>query len=163
MRQSNVNSALEFAAPQSVAYQELSRSSIGGRDPVEPDGSVNLIIQTNVLCQTSSRSVIPNREADEGPYNRGLTFKGACVSVRLLARSLACARDDGKNPNPHQRSSRFPFGSLARCNEHTRHEFILPSQRELQTSGDLRGRLSTSLRMTVRALTNRALSPIFRG
>ena len=55
-----------------------------------------MIIQTNVRCHRSSRSVIPSREDDEGPHNRGLTFKRARVPVRMLAGSLACARDDSK-------------------------------------------------------------------
>src|ERR1700730_9072195 len=46
-----------------------------GRDSVEAEECVDLIMQTNLRCQRSSRYVIPSREDDEGPHNRGLTLK----------------------------------------------------------------------------------------
>ena len=116
-----------MTAPQSVALPiTVAIMKLVGRDSVEPEGGVDLIIQINVRYQRSLRSVIPNPECirDEGPHNRGLTLKGPCVSVRMLARSLppshkatarqaTCARDDSKKPNAQPPSRTALSGSLS--------------------------------------------------
>jgi len=77
-----------------VATIDCHDRELIGRDSLEPEGRLDLIIQYRAL---SSRT--PNVFRGEGPHNRGLTRKGACVPVRILAGSLACARDDEKEGN----------------------------------------------------------------
>jgi hypothetical protein len=100
------NSVFECAAPQSVALPKLSRSWIGRARLCRAE-------ETNV-CR-STRAVIPNPACfrGEGPHNRGLMLKEACVPVGILARSLASARDDGKNQT-HSLVFRFIRNGLPR-------------------------------------------------
>src|SRR6476659_2413279 len=81
-----------------------------GRDSVEPEGCLDLIIH---YCAWSSRT--PNAFRGEGSHERGLTRKGACVPARILARSLAYARDDSKGNKQDFSTSLGMTAELSAC------------------------------------------------
>jgi hypothetical protein len=59
--------AIEFAAPESVALPAtIAADELVGRDSVEPGGKDDLVMQSNLCYQRSSRSVIPNLDCFQG-------------------------------------------------------------------------------------------------